>query len=71
MFYEILQMQYEFIYETIQEALTCGDTGILVTNLRQGFLDLQQPVKKGKGKSGLEHQFEVQILQSELRFKDT
>ena len=57
-----LQEQYQFAYEAVQEALLCGDTGILVTNLRQGFSDLQSPDSKNKGKSKLETQFEVRTV---------
>ncbi|XP_072041054.1 receptor-type tyrosine-protein phosphatase F-like [Amphiura filiformis] len=51
--------QYQFVYDAVQEALICGDTGILVTNLRQGFSDLHTPDKKSKGKSKLDTQFEI------------
>ncbi|XP_072026997.1 receptor-type tyrosine-protein phosphatase mu-like [Amphiura filiformis] len=51
--------QYEFIFDTVQEAVMCGDTGILITNLRQSFIDLQNPVNKKTGNTKLENQFKI------------
>ncbi|XP_072041064.1 receptor-type tyrosine-protein phosphatase T-like [Amphiura filiformis] len=52
--------QYQFIYESLYEALLVGETDISVNNLREEYAALSAKSKKGenKGKTGIEHQFQ-------------
>ena len=48
-----------FIHDAVLEALICGDTHILVSDLHQAVERLKQKDEHNEGKTGFEQQFEV------------
>ena len=55
---QLIQTQYEFIYDAILESVFCGDTSIMATDLRSKYATLLSKDKK-TGKCELEEQFKV------------
>ena len=53
------QDQYAFIHDAILEAMTCGDTRIPASDLRQVVENLTQTDEENERKTGFEQQFEV------------
>ncbi len=60
----MLQQQYQFVYEALYESLLSGETSISITHLREEYAALSAKIKsgKGKGKTGIQHQYEVIII---------
>ena len=54
------QAQYIFIYDSVLESLVCGETQIVVHNLRLALKKLNV-VDKDSGKSGFEKQLQVRF----------
>ncbi|XP_072041031.1 receptor-type tyrosine-protein phosphatase T-like [Amphiura filiformis] len=52
------EVQYEFIFDAVVESIFCGDTSIMITDIRSKLASLLTKNKK-TGKSRLEEQFET------------
>lgn len=56
----LLQAQYSFIHDALDEFLTCGDTSIAVTNIRVAMVNLSKH-EEGSLATGYHAQFEVRL----------
>ena len=55
----LLQAQYIFIHNALDELLTCGDTEVAAANMRIIIGELSQPAEAGSRVSGFQKQYEV------------
>ena len=58
----ILQAQYVFIHNALDELLTCGDTEVAAANMRIVIGRLSRPVEVGSKDSGFQRQYDVRYL---------
>lgn len=56
----LIQAQYSFIHDALDEFLTCGDTSIAVTNIRVAMVNLSK-LEEGSKTTGYHAQFEVRL----------
>ena len=55
----LLQTQYIFIHNALDELLTCGDTEVAAANMRIVIGKLCRPAEEGSSISGFQKQYEV------------
>ena len=55
----LLQAQYIFIHNALDELLTCGDTEVSAANMKIVIGKLSQPAEPGSSISGFQKQYEV------------
>ena len=55
----LLQVQYIFIHNALDELLTCGDTEVAAANMRIVIGKLCRPAEEGSSISGFQKQYEV------------
>ena len=60
----LLQTQYIFIHNALDELLTCGDTEVAAANMRIVIGKLCRPAEEGSSISGFQKQYEVSTPQS-------